>query len=85
MPQMNDSDQTEVNLTKMNLKGVKYEGQHMLALSFMLNDVLVETNLMYGTSTDARRDYSMLIDMLNASEGSKQLLNETFNGYVKNA
>ena len=80
MPKMNDSDRTEINLSKIKLTGVKYTGDHKLGINYMLDSVQIESTLSYGTQSDARDDYQMLIDMLNASEGTRELLQETFNG-----
>lgn len=80
MPRMNDNDHTELNLTKVNLKEVEYTSGTSIGLKFLLNDVTVSTVLNYETPNNARDDYQMLIDMLNASEGTKKLLNETFSG-----
>ena len=76
MPQMNDTHSTEINLTKVQLEGVTYPGEDELNLKYKLNDVVVETTLSYFSSSEARDDYQMLVDMLNASEGTKQLLQE---------
>jgi len=80
MPRMNDNDRTEINLTKVNLKEVEYTSGDSIGLKFALNDVTVSTVLQYDNSSTARDDYQMLIDMLNASEGTKKLLQETFTG-----
>jgi hypothetical protein len=80
MPRMNDNDHTELNLTKVNLKEVEYTTGTSIGLKFALNEVTVSTVLNYDSSNSARDDYQMLIDMLNASEGTKKLLNETFTG-----
>jgi hypothetical protein len=77
---MNDNDRTEINLTKVNLKEVEYTSGDSIGLKFALNDVTVSTVLQYDNSSNARDDYQMLIDMLNASEGTKKLLQETFTG-----
>ena len=76
MPQMNDNHDTEINLTKVKLKEVIYEGGETLQLKYLLNDVVVETTLDYPLPGKAREDYQMLVDMLNATEGAKQLLQE---------
>ena len=76
MPQMNDNHDTEINLTKVKLKEVTYDGGEDLKLKYLLNDVLVETTLSYPLPGKAREDYQMLVDMLNATEGAKQLLQE---------
>ncbi len=80
MPRMNDNDHTEINLTKVNLKEVEYTNGTSIGLKFALNDVTVSTVLNYDNSSKARDDYQMLIDMLNASESTKKLLQETFTG-----
>jgi len=76
MPQMNDKHDTEINLTKVKLKEIIYEGGDKLRLKYTLNDTLIETCLSYILPQNARDDYKMLVDMLNATEGVKQLLQE---------
>jgi hypothetical protein len=76
MPQMNDKHDTEINLTKVKLKEIIYEGGDELRLKYTLNDTLIETCLSYVLPQNARDDHKMLIDMLNATEGAKQLLQE---------
>jgi hypothetical protein len=76
MPQMNDKHDTEINLTKVKLKEIIYEGGDKLRLKYTLNDTLIETRLSYVLPQNARDDHKMLIDMLNATEGAKQLLQE---------
>jgi hypothetical protein len=76
MPQMNDKHDTEINLTKVKLKEIIYEGGDKLRLKYTLNDTLIETRLSYVLPQNARDDYKMLVDMLNATEGAKQLLQE---------
>lgn len=80
MPRMNDNDHTEINLTKVNLTEVEYTNGTEIGLKYLLNTVTVSTVLQYGNSSSARDDYQMLIDMLNASEGTAKLLQETFTG-----
>lgn len=76
MPQMNDNHTTEINLTKIDLKEIVYDGGEDLKLKYILNEVAVETTLSYPLPGKAREDYQMLVDMLNATEGAKQLLQE---------
>ena len=76
MPQMNDNHDTEINLTKIKLEEIVYDGGEDLKLKYLLNDVSVETTLTYPLPGKAREDYQMLVDMLNATEGAKQLLQE---------
>ena len=76
MPQMNDNHDTEINLTKIKLEEIVYDGGEDLKLKYLLNDVSVETTLSYPLPGKAREDYQMLVDMLNATEGAKQLLQE---------
>ena len=45
MPQMNDKHDTEINLTKVKLKEIIYEGGDELRLKYTLNDTLIETCL----------------------------------------
>ena len=54
MPKMNDSDRTEINLSKIKLTGLKYTGDHRIGINYMLDSVQVETTLSYGTQTDAK-------------------------------
>ena len=76
MPQMNDNHTTEINLPKIDLKEIVYDGGEDLKLKYLLNGVSVETTLTYPLPGKAREDYQMLVDMLNATEGAKQLLQE---------
>lgn len=73
---MNDNHDTEINLTKIKLEEIVYDGGEDLKLKYLLNDVSVETTLTYPLPGKAREDYQMLVDMLNATEGAKQLLQE---------
>jgi len=73
---MNDNHDTEINLTKIRLENITYDGDENLKLKYKLNDVVIETTLEYPQSGAAREDYQMLVDMLNATEGTKQLLQE---------
>ena len=76
MPQMNDIYQTEINLTKKNLRGLTYPNDDTLEVMFTLDGVQVKNTLQYDSINEAREDYEMLLDMLSASAGTKQLLNE---------
>ena len=76
MPQMNDINQTEINLTKKNLRGLTYPNDDTLEVMFTLDGVQVKNTLQYDSINEAREDYEMLLDMLSASAGTKQLLNE---------
>lgn len=76
MPRMNDNHGTEINLTKVDLKEIVYDDGEELKLKYTLNDVTVATTLSYTLPGRAREDYQMLVDMLNATEGAKQLLQE---------
>jgi hypothetical protein len=76
MPQMNDTNQTELNLTKTTLLGLNYPGEEEMKVKFKLDEVEVETTLTYDSTSEARDDYQMLIDMLNASGQTKKLLQE---------
>tara|TARA_B100002003_G_scaffold248827_1_gene283526 strand:+ start:442 stop:675 length:234 start_codon:yes stop_codon:yes gene_type:complete len=77
---MNDSHDTEINLTKIKLEEIVYDGGEDLKLKYLLNGVSVETTLTYPLPGKAREDYQMLVDMLNASETTKQLLQELKEG-----
>ena len=76
MPRLNDQFKTEINLTRIRLETITYDGGETLKLKYKLNEVIVETSLDYGSPAGAREDYQMLLDMLNATEGTKQLLQE---------
>ncbi len=82
MPQMNDIYQTEINLTKKNLKGLTYPNDDTLEVMFTLEGVQVKNTLQYDSINEAREDYEMLLDMLSASAGTKQLLNEDDAGNI---
>jgi hypothetical protein len=82
MPQMNDIYQTEINLTKKNLKGLTYPNDDTLEVMFTLDGVQVKNTLQYDSINEAREDYEMLLDMLSASAGTKQLLNEDDAGNI---
>ena len=82
MPQMNDIYQTEINLTKKNLKGLTYPNDDTLEVMFTLDGVQVKNTLQYNSINEAREDYEMLLDMLSASAGTKQLLNEDDAGNI---
>ncbi len=82
MPQMNDIYQTEINLTKKNLKGLTYPNDETLEVMFTLDGVQVKNTLQYDSINEAREDYEMLLDMLSASAGTKQLLNEDDAGNI---
>ena len=73
---MNDINQTEINLTKKNLRGLTYPNDDTLEVMFTLDGVQVKNTLQYDSINEAREDYEMLLDMLSASAGTKQLLNE---------
>lgn len=76
MPEMNDLEKTDLNLTRVNLEGIVYEGDDQLDVKYSLNDVVVETRLTYISSYNARKDYQMLIDMLNTTSAQQELLRE---------
>jgi hypothetical protein len=76
MPQMNDNNSTEINLTKKTLKGLTYPGESDLEIKFELDGVDVNTTLTYESNAEARKDYDMLINMLNATTATKVLLQE---------
>ena len=76
MPTLNDNNSTDLNLTKKTLKGLTYPGEEFLEIKYELGGVIVETTLTYGSNAEARKDYDMLIDMLNATEQTKVLLQE---------
>jgi hypothetical protein len=82
MPQMNDIYQTEINLTKKNLRGLTYPNDDTLEVMFTLDGVQVKNTLQYDSINEAREDYEMLLDMLSASAGTKQLLNEDDAGNI---
>jgi hypothetical protein len=82
MPQMNDIYQTEINLTKKNLKGLTYPNDDTLEVMFTLDGVQIKNTLQYDSINEAREDYEMLLDMLSASAGTKQLLNEDDAGNI---
>ena len=82
MPQMNDIYQTEINLTKKNLRGLTYPNDDTLEVMFTLDGVQVKSTLQYDSINEAREDYEMLLDMLSASAGTKQLLNEDDAGNI---
>jgi len=79
---MNDIYQTEINLTKKNLKGLTYPNDDTLEVMFTLDGVQVKNTLQYDSINEAREDYEMLLDMLSASAGTKQLLNEDDAGNI---
>ena len=76
MPQLNDNQSTDLNLSKKTLKGMTYPGGEELVIKFELDGVIVDQTLVYASVHEARKDYDMLIDMLNATEKTKQLLQE---------
>ena len=76
MPKMNDTNQTEINLTKKNLKGLTYPNDDTLEVEFELDGGRVKNTLQYDNISEARDDYQMLLDMLSATEATKQLLQE---------
>jgi hypothetical protein len=76
MPQLNDNQSTDFNLSKKTLKGMTYPGGEELVIKFELDGVVVDQTLVYGSVHEARKDYDMLIDMLGAAEKTKQLLTE---------
>jgi|APSaa5957512493_1039668.scaffolds.fasta_scaffold178822_1 hypothetical protein len=76
MPTLNDQQTTDLNLTRKTLKGMTYPGGEELVIKFELDGVVVDQTLTYGSVHEARKDYDMLIDMLNATEQTKQLLQE---------
>tara|TARA_B110001454_G_scaffold216010_1_gene238469 strand:- start:132 stop:380 length:249 start_codon:yes stop_codon:yes gene_type:complete len=73
---MNDNNSTEINLTKKTLKGLTYPGESDLEIKFELDGVDVNTTLTYESNAEARKDYDMLINMLNATTATKVLLQE---------
>jgi len=79
---MNDIYQTEINLTKKNLRGLTYPNDDTLEVMFTLDGVQVKNTLQYDSINEAREDYEMLLDMLSASAGTKQLLNEDDAGNI---
>ncbi len=79
---MNDIYQTEINLTKKNLKGLTYPNDDTLEVMFTLDGVQIKNTLQYDSINEAREDYEMLLDMLSASAGTKQLLNEDDAGNI---
>ena len=76
MPVLNDNNSTDLNLSKKTLKGLTYPGGEELEIKFGFDGVVVENTLTYGSNAEARKDYDMLIDMLNATSATKQLLQE---------
>ncbi len=79
---MNDIYQTEINLTKKNLKGLTYPNDDTLEVMFTLDGVQIKNTLQYDSINEAREDYEMLLDMLSAGAGTKQLLNEDDAGNI---
>ena len=64
MLQLNDTDHTLIDLSKKNLKGIKYRNGEV-TVKFKLDDVIIETTFEYETAVEAREDYQMLIDMVS--------------------
>ena len=63
MLQLNDEDHTLIDLSKKNLKHIKWNNNYYINIHYTLGDTIVETTFIYDTGSKARDDYQMLIDM----------------------
>ena len=64
MLQLNDIDHTLMDLSKKNLKHIKWNNNYYIKVHYTLGDTIVETRFTYETGTKAQKDYQMLIDMV---------------------
>ena len=94
MLQLNDRHHTLIDLSKKNLKGIKYvcsepyndsmdpdfyiENSNTITLKFVVGDVEIEETFTYAINQHTLADYKMLVDMIE--QGPKLLLeeNETY-------
>ena len=81
MLQLNDIEHTLIDLTKENLRHIKYNNNYYVKVVFDLKDCEVETSFIYETGAKARKDYQMLLDLVQ--DGPTLLQEEDMEKYSK--